>query len=116
MSKTFHIGDILSCTTGRLLSPTGMSGIYEILNYMTGDDLMTHQLVRAAKVVEPVLKAAFPDLAGVTVPEFDGDVDKISAWFDEQVRIYGETREVEPLAVWQHRNPLVELAEMMDAG
>ena len=49
MSRDFHIGDILSVTTGRLVSPRRMDGVYDILNFMTGDNLFTHQLPRAAR-------------------------------------------------------------------
>lgn len=37
--KAFHIGDVLTVTTGRLVSPRHMYGVYEILNFLTGDRL-----------------------------------------------------------------------------
>jgi len=46
-TKDFHISDILSITDGRLVSTRHMDGIYEILNFMTGDNLFTHQLPRS---------------------------------------------------------------------
>ena len=60
--KTFHISDVLSVTTGRLVSSRHMEGIYEILNFLTGDDLLTHQLPRAIKECEPWLRTQFPKL------------------------------------------------------
>lgn len=46
-TKTFHLGDILTITTGRLVSPRHMEGVYDILNWMTGEDLLvTHQIPR----------------------------------------------------------------------
>lgn len=59
----FHISDILSITTGRLVSNRHMEGIYAILNHMTGDNLFTHQLPRAARECAPVLLAAYPQLS-----------------------------------------------------
>ena len=47
MTKTFDLGTVLTVTTGRLLTDIG--NLYEILNFMTGDDLMTHQLPRATE-------------------------------------------------------------------
>jgi hypothetical protein len=60
--RLFHISDVLSITTGRLVSSRHMEGIYDILNFLTGDELLTHQLPRAAKECEPWLKTQFPQL------------------------------------------------------
>lgn len=60
MKKRFHVSDLLSITTGRLVSTRHMDGVYEILNHITGDNLFTHQLPRAAKECDPVLASAFP--------------------------------------------------------
>ncbi|WP_445080300.1 DUF7736 domain-containing protein [Brevibacillus laterosporus] len=51
--KSFHISDILSVTTGKLLSTRRMDGVYDILNHMTGESLLTHQLPRAIRVCAP---------------------------------------------------------------
>lgn len=107
-TKTFHLGDILSITTSRLVSPRHMQGVYDILNWMTGDDLMTHQLPRAARECEGALLDQHPDLAAVTVPEEFGDGTRDSArqagaaWLAGQVAVYGETREVAPLHADDH--------------
>lgn len=62
-AKPFNIGDILSITTGRLVSPRGITGVYEILNHMTGDDLFTHVLPRASRICAPALLSNHPFLA-----------------------------------------------------
>lgn len=67
-TKEFHLGDVLSITTGRLVSPRHMDGVYEILNFMTGEDLFTHQLPRASDECKPFLIEQFPQLA---TPEMD---------------------------------------------
>lgn len=112
-TKAFHLGDILSVTTDRLVSPRHIDGIYDILSWMTGDNLFTHQLPRACDECKGPLLAQHPDLAAVQVPEFTGgslkaDVDE---WLAAQVAIYGETREVAPLAAGEHAriDPLAEL-------
>lgn len=58
----FHISDVLSATTGRPVSNRHMQAIYEILNYMTGDQLDIHQLPRARKGCEPGLRRQYPQL------------------------------------------------------
>ena len=62
MGKEFSLGDVLSITTGRLLSDCHMDGVYDILNWMTGDNLFTHQLPRAAEKCEPWLIEQYPQL------------------------------------------------------
>ncbi len=66
MEKSFHLGDILSITTGRLVSLRHIDGVYDILNFMTGDNLFTHQLPRASRECAPELKKQFPALAEIT--------------------------------------------------
>lgn len=60
--KQFHISDVLSVTTGRLVSSRHMEGVYDILNFLTGDNLFTHQLPRASRECEPWLRTQFPKL------------------------------------------------------
>lgn len=110
-TKTFHLGDILSVTTSRLVSPRHIGGVYDILGWMTGESLMTHQLPRAAGECEGPLRAQHPDLAEVEVPEKFGGKADVDRWLAEQVAVYGETREVAPLAAGEHTHidPLDEL-------
>jgi hypothetical protein len=116
-TKTFHLGDILTITTGgRLVSPRHMDGVYDILNWMTGDNLSTLQLPRAVDECRGPLLAQHPDLAAITVPEEFGDGSEgsarraVDAWLAEQVAVYGETREVEPLHPdHTHIDPLTEM-------
>ena len=60
--KSFHISDVLSVTTGRLVSSRHMDGIYDILNFLTGDNLYTHQLPRAMRECKPWLRSQFPSI------------------------------------------------------
>ena len=68
-TKDFHLGDVLTITTGRLLSTRHMEGVYDILNWMSDDELMTHQLPRVSQEAKPFLLSAHPALASVEVPE-----------------------------------------------
>src|SRR3989338_2928760 len=62
-TKQFHLGDVLSIATNRLVSPRHIDGVYDILNFMTGDNLFTHQLPRASDECKPYLVKQFPQLA-----------------------------------------------------
>lgn len=112
--RTFHIGDILSITTGYLASPRGMAGVYDILGYMTGESLFTHQLPRARQACVPALLTQHPhlgwaDMRGVTL-------DNLTARLAVAADTYGEYLPVAPLGTGDYtaRDPLAELAGMTD--
>jgi hypothetical protein len=67
-SMKFSVDDVLSITTGRLVSSHHIGGVYNILNFMTGSNLFTHQLPDAADRCRPFLLERFPELveAGTT--------------------------------------------------
>ncbi|MGS2645927.1 DUF7736 domain-containing protein [Streptosporangium sp. G12] len=110
-SRAFHLGDVLSVTTGRLVSPTHMGGVYGILNWMTGEDLFTYQLPRAARECAGPLLVQHADLADVEVPDEFADEAHVKAWLAEQVERFGETRFVAPLAPGEHTriDPITEM-------
>lgn len=113
-SKEFHLGDILSITTGRLLSPKKISGVYEILNFMTDDDLFTHQLPRASRECKPHLINQMPWLSGI---DADGvNENNWEKWLASQVKEHGRMHNVRKIPAGSHKftNPLLELIEMMD--
>lgn len=116
MSRTYPLADILSVTTGRLLSRDRMGGIYNILNGLTGDNLFTHQLPRAMDACRPLVIAQHPQLVGVEPPE-GLDVPDLMAWLLDAERQFGQELPVEPLApgAWERRNPIEELCDMFGA-
>lgn len=114
VKRAFHLGDVLSVTTGRLVAPTGMDGVYNVLNYLTDDNLMTHQLPRAMDECAPHVLAEHPDLADVQMPdEFDGP-EHVKGWLAEQVERYGGARVLTPVPPEKHPriHPLAELLTM----
>ena len=126
-TQTFDIGDILTITTGALVSREHVGGVYKILSFMTGESLFTHQLPRAARECEPELRRQFPDLAEIEAPEWDviagGSWDSLNpeekqvavyGWLDGLAERYGATREVAPLPAEDHTSidPVTELRMM----
>lgn len=111
-TKQFHIGDVVSITEGSLMSPRHMEGVYDILNFMTGESLFTHQLPIAARECTPELLRQHPQLAGlhlsVTPANFESELAKLVATF-------GEMLEVTPLAESepQYDTPVADAIEMM---
>lgn len=128
-TKQFHLGDVLSITTGRLVSPRHIDGVYDILNFMTGDNLFTHALPRASDECKPYLVAQFPQLVGAEMDSAIAELgdalkaktDKAGAekivadWLAKQVAKYGEMFAVNSIPTDAHevKNPIVEAAEMM---
>ena len=115
MSQSFALGDVLSITTDRLVSRDHMGGVYRILGYMTGDELFTHQLPRAAAECKPALLAQHPQLKDIEVPDDFDDERHVYLWLTQQERIYGETLDVDPLILKQgdYSNPIGDLCDMV---
>lgn len=64
-TKSFHISDVLSVTTGYLVSLRHIDGVSEVLDFMSGESLMTHALPRAMDEIGPVILEQHPELANV---------------------------------------------------
>jgi len=119
MKKTFHITDILSVSTGTLLphpentdpkdNGASWDGLYGVLNHMTGDNLMTHQLLLASPIMRPFLVQEHPWLEGLTVPE-DRDLTVLKDWVAGLGAEHGEQLEVtaHPEA-WGPHDPIEDL-------
>lgn len=113
--KKFHISDILTVTTGKMLSTRNMEGLYEILNYMTGDNLYTHQLSRALKECKPYLLEQHQELERVTG---EGVTTlNLLAWIKESEKLFGEYLEVKKIPKEAHEliDPIAELIIMQSA-
>ena len=114
--REFTLGDILSVISGQLLSERGVGGVYDILNYMTGDNIYTHQIPRALDECAPALEQQLPELAEVQIPELNRDWKQLSSWLGEMALKLGEKHQVMPLSPEDHDviNPLTELYMILD--
>jgi hypothetical protein len=112
-TRLYALADILTMTTGRLLSPRGVEAVYDLANYMTADYLLTHQLPRATDTCGPELLTQHPQLTDVAPPE-DIDPADLMAWLADAVRQHGQQLPVTPLpaGAWEQRNPIEELCDM----
>lgn len=127
-TRQFNLGDVLSITTGRLLSDRHMEGIYDILNFMTGDSLFTHQLPRARSECIPYLLKQHPDLGSSEIEKaltvldrnLDGIEDNdarglvIDNWLENQQKKYGKMLDVMKIPSNAHetKDPIEEAVEM----
>lgn len=94
--RMFHLGDILSVTGCKLVSPTGFDGVRDLMSYIVGESLDTIQtrLLADDVGVEHLLKL-YPWLADVD----DSTVNRanVYSWLAEQVALHGEYLIVTPL-------------------
>ena len=117
MSRNFHISDVLSVTTGKLVSTRHVDGLYDLLGYMTGERLMTHQLPRASDECKPDLLLQHPDLANIEVPETVRSEETCRAWLEKEViGTYGAFRQITPLEDHVGRDPIEEACDLVGAG
>lgn len=113
-TKDFHISDVLTMTTGKLVSSRHMDGLHELAEWMAGEPVWTHQLPRIMREARPILLAAHPRLAetncdGVTPENL---TERIAEWAAQ----FGETLPVPRMTPDQHEriDPISELAEKVD--
>jgi hypothetical protein len=106
----FDLGTVLSITDGHLFTDIG--NVYKILNFMTGDDLFTHQLPRAMDECAPVIVKQYPHLS-----EFKTNPGTIKNFKDvlkQAIEKYGNEFEIEPLKNNEHKiiDPITEARSM----
>ena len=109
-TREFSLGAVLSVTTGCLMCK--MEDVYEILNWMTGDSLFTHQLPRAADECRAPLLEQHPQLKDIDTKDITRD--NVIQRLAELQGQYGATLAVAPLAEGGHRyiDPVTEAMEM----
>jgi hypothetical protein len=113
MGKRFDLSDVLSITTGRLVSTRHIDGVYDILGYMTGEAPFTHQLPRFSDECRPHLLRQHPQLVDVTGDEVT--TDNWRQWLAAQRVRFGDSLEIDPIPGDDHaaRHPIKELVDMV---
>lgn len=111
LTRLFSTGAILSITTD-IMCVREMNAIYDILNYLTQDNLFTHQLPRAARVARPWLVKQHP---WALIPENDISGKNCLKLVQKFSKEHGSNHAVAtmPDGVWAHQNPVEELARMI---
>jgi len=112
--RMFPLPVVLTLTTGRFLCAT-LGELFEALEYLTGDSLMTHQLPRGIKVCGPYALAAHPKLRGAE-PAPGASIGAVAHFLCQAEREHGRELPLSPLpeGAWTTMDPLTELADMRD--
>ena len=114
-TESVALGDILSVTTGYLVSRDHMDGVYRVCDFMSGSPNFTHRLPATAEKVTPAIFAQHPFLEDIEVPEDRmTDEESVLAWLAEQEALYGTHLDLTPMEGFVRTNPLTDLAEMLE--
>ena len=107
--KKFHVSDILCVITGKMVSIRNMEGLYDILNYMTDDNLHTHQLPRVMDECRPYLIEQFPQLELIDVSGVnDNNLLTIIEGIETEHGSYFEVERI-PKEAHEKINPIAEM-------
>lgn len=96
MPRSFHLGDILTCTTGSMLSPTGDDGVKNLVEYVSGMGHPGSTIVLAREFVGRALIEQHHFL--LTLKPRSTDPDGLRAFLTYAVENHGEHHDVEPIA------------------
>lgn len=92
--KTFHLGDLLSLTTTRLLAPTQMQGLTDLIEHLIGRRLTDDvDLLMMSSEARAKLIAQHPWLTHVVVPDTH-DLNEQVTWFAHEVVSRGGSHQV----------------------
>lgn len=110
-TKEFATADVLSTITGRLMGEIG--GVYEVLNWMTGESVFTHQLPRISREARPVIVEMHPHLQQAIDEAHQITPENWRQWRSAWEDRYGPTIAVPKFMADTHEriDPLSELAE-----
>ena len=119
-TKPFSTLAVLSVITGRLLTKgdgddNGISQMYDLLEWMTGDAPWTHQLPRFANECKPWLLRWFPQLSEVQQHVVEEcDAGRADALQGELIERFGKTLSVAkiPRDDHEHKDPYDEMVAM----
>ena len=112
-TKAFETISILTVVTGRVLTTGGIGGVYEVLNWMTGESLYTHQLPRVCREAVPIIVAAHPELQSAIDEAGRCNEETYQYWRDLWLDRYGPEMTVPKFSEDGHEriDPISELAE-----
>lgn len=117
-SREFELGDLLSVATGILVARRHVDALYDLMGFMTGDVLFTHQLPRAMDACAPELIRQHPWLTDVEIPDWsniprDQVKGAVFTWLDEVEAAHGRLHHVRAACPgWQSKDPIAELDQM----
>lgn len=110
--RNFDLGTVLTITSGRLF--TDMDNVYDILNYLSNDEIYTHQIPRVMKAAQSHVLGRYPQLDGVGKEVVINNEQDVKTFIHEQKEIYGDSFGLSPMSeeMCQHIDPIEEAINM----
>jgi hypothetical protein len=106
-SRTVSLGDLLSMSTGILLTP--FSQMHAAVETLAGGPVWTHQLPDAIDALRPALLAQFPWLADITAPEGLDSREAVDAYLAPLIEIHGDQHALTAAETGWRRDPIADL-------
>lgn len=119
---TFHLGDLLSYTTGALVAPDHMRGMHRVAEFLTDGPVWDHQLIRLSDPIAAEIRRQHPWISAVAAPVFEFPDDArndhcaavVGDWLTAQAGRFGAEHVLarpDGFAAAHIREPLSELIE-----
>lgn len=114
--KEFPLAGVLTIVTGYSLQESGISNVYDICNYMTGESLYTHALIRVRKEIKPYIIDWYPEL-DYSDDQMEAGCKKYGGWLEflrALENLHGKTRILWPIPMDDHDviDPMQELIDL----
>lgn len=108
---TFTTEQVITAGLGRLCC--SVEELYHVMNFLTGDNLFTHQLPRAFHACRDWVLVQQPWLNDLDAEQCTTETWR--RWLQAAISKYGESFELKPLppGQWESRNPIEEAVELM---
>jgi hypothetical protein len=115
-TKAFPTGAVISVVTGVLVSENHMDGLYQVLSWMTGESVYTHQLPRISREAGPVILAIHPHLQPVVEEAKQVTAVNWREWLSTWKDRYGDEIAVPLMNINEHEriDPLSELSQAVN--
>ena len=94
--KQFDLGAILNITTGKLL--TSMDDVYEILNYLTENNVFTHEIPKVMDRAKLYILSKYPELKDVDMNISINNLEETQKFVYAQKKVYGEKLLLTPMS------------------
>lgn len=102
-TKAFPTLDVLSAITGVIVTLRKIEPVYEVLNFMTGESLFTHQLPRVGEEARAVMLEFQPMLAEAIKEAGQVTPDNWQQWGRTWLKRYGAQLMVPRMTATQHK-------------
>ncbi len=112
--KEFDLGAILNITTKRLI--TNMEDVYEVLNYLTGDIILTHQFSKVIPIVREYILSIYPELTGIGDNIEINSIEDAKSFTNEQKKVFGDKLPLSPIEKKAYYANSFELENEMKHG